>query len=208
MTTATGSPFTLDLGPRASEPPEGGGNTSLGTQLSLDVASGTREGRAQRDLATALLRLRRARLYEARSELERTTVGVSERVAEADSPDIRTGSAPASTAAETKPLQLLRRWDGIVLSVGEETFRARLFDPETSRPEVEADIYVSDVAAQDRDLLRMNAVFYWHMGYRDPDGDRERVSKIRFQRLPPKTEADLARARTRAEERRKLHHWA
>jgi hypothetical protein len=104
-------------------------------------------------------------------------------------------------------VDILQRWDGVVVDVGEETFRARLLDEATGRPQLEADIYISDVAEHDRPLLKHNGIFYWYVGYRDPHGDRERISKIRFRRLPPKTEADLKRAEHRASERRKLLGW-
>jgi|SRR5215208_1637599 len=117
-----------------------------------------------------------------------------------------TQATPAD--ALTPASEILQRWDGVVLGVNEETFRARLLDERTGRPRLEADVYVEDVSEHDRSLLRPGAVFYWHIGYRDPHGDRERFSRIRFQRLPPRTEADVARADRRARERRELLGYA
>jgi hypothetical protein len=181
-------------------------STSLRSQLTLGVAAGTREGRAERELAGALLRVSRAKSRsKTRADLGQTTLTFSEPVIERDAENLTVAEPLAEKQRE--PLEILQRWDGVVIAVGGETFRARLFDRSTATPEIEADVYISDVATQDRDLLRPNAVFYWHMGYRDPAGDRERVSKIRFQRLPAKTEMDIARARSRADARRKRHNW-
>jgi hypothetical protein len=117
-----------------------------------------------------------------------------------------TASTVQGTA--TRSIQILERWDGVVLSVGETVFRARLLDEKTGTPRVDAEIFISEVAPQDRALLVSGSVFYWHIGYRDPDGDHERISRIRFRRLPPKTPADLRRAERHATEIRSKFGWA
>jgi hypothetical protein len=102
---------------------------------------------------------------------------------------------------------ILQRWDGVVLDVGDKTFRARLLDESSGRPQIDADVFISEVPPHDQEMLRPGAVFYWHIGYRDPTGDRERVSRIRFRRLPPKTKADLRRAERRAASLRSQLGW-
>jgi hypothetical protein len=103
----------------------------------------------------------------------------------------------------------LRKWDGVVLSMRDDVFRARLFDESADEPEAEADIYVSEVPPQDRSLLTPGSLFYWHIGYRDtPSGDRERVSRIRFRRLPPPSAADRKRAVQKADELRASFGWS
>jgi hypothetical protein len=117
-------------------------------------------------------------------------------------------TAVEDQTAASQHVQLLERWDGIVLDVGDKTFRARLIDERGGRPRAEAEIFLSEVPPRDKALLRQGAVFYWHIGYRDPEGDRERVSRIRFRRLPPKTKADLRRAERLAEGIRTQFGWA
>jgi murein DD-endopeptidase MepM/ murein hydrolase activator NlpD len=181
------------------------GETSPRGQGSLREVADTREGRLERNLTSAALRLRDLRSRLEQYELEAETTGSVTLADEKDTP--ATTSSLTSSVLVDSQVEILQRWDGVVLSVGDETFRARLFDQRSGKPRVEADVYLSDVAEQDRSLLKPNATFYWHMGYRDPHGDRERVSKIRFQRLPPKSQADIRRAELRVAERRKLFGW-
>jgi hypothetical protein len=180
-------------------------------QLSLANIE-SREARRRRALASLLLNQRkaqaRARLNATVPRRAETRLPSPEGAKEREEREARETTAPPTTVEiAASPVAILQRWDGVVLEVNEETFRARLFDERTGRPRIEADIYVSDVPPHDRPLLRRNAIFYWHIGYRDPTGDNERFSRIRFARLPPKTESDLARAEQRAGERQKRFGW-
>ena len=99
----------------------------------------------------------------------------------------------------------LCRWRGRVTEVGEETFRAIIREMDQPRPEEEAEIYLSEVGAADRPLLRAGAIFYWSIGYRDTlAGQRRRESVIKFQRRPGWTEEDLQQARRWATRMRRL----
>jgi hypothetical protein len=155
-----------------------------------------------------------ARRSALRARLRAAVIAGTDRTA---SPEVRIDpnqdDTPATTASTVQAtsapsIQILERWDGVVISVGETAFRARLLDEKTGTPRVEADIFISEVAPQDRAMLVGGSVFYWHIGYRDPDGDHERISRIRFRRLPPKTAADLRRAERRATEIRGKFGWA
>lgn len=116
-------------------------------------------------------------------------------------------TAHASQKVAARGLQILERWDGIVQEVGESTFTARLLDQKSGRPRAETEVFIGEVPPYDRPLLKPGAVFYWHIGYRDPEGDHERVSRIRFRRLPPKTRADLKRAELAADKIRSQFGW-
>ena len=92
--------------------------------------------------------------------------------------------------------ELLQQFEGTVLSVDDEGFRARLVDRTTPShaPEI-ATFDLSDVSDDDRALLEPGAVFYWSLGYRvHPWGQRERASPLTFRRLPAWSRADLAAA--------------
>jgi hypothetical protein len=53
----------------------------------------------------------------------------------------------------------------------------------------------------DLELLETGAIFYWTVGYRLklPRGARERVSQIRFRRLPAWSRSEIAAAEERAD---------
>ena len=91
-------------------------------------------------------------------------------------PEIRNGHAPS---------RILGTWDGIVLSIGPRTFKARVAAIGADRPEQAAEFSLSDVSDEDSDLFRPGALFYWTISYRDlPYGRVGRLSEIRFRRLP------------------------
>jgi hypothetical protein len=94
----------------------------------------------------------------------------------------------------------LQRWEGFVAEVTSDSFIARLADLDaTAAPEEEAEILLLEVAEDDRHLVMPGAGFYWTIGYKDhPSGERERVSSVRFKRLPGLDARDLARARAAA----------
>ena len=103
----------------------------------------------------------------------------------------------------------LQRWEGYVEERTPDSFVARLVDVGDARAaEEEAEILLSEVSEDDLELVTPGAVFYWAIGYRDqPTGQRERVSTIRFRRLPGLTESDVQRARERAREIGKRVGW-
>ena len=82
-------------------------------------------------------------------------------------------------------VRVLARWTGRVEYVEDTTFAARISDanaPENPDEMVEMDI--SEVSSSDVPLLQPGAMFYWSIGYRDTeDGQRERVSTLRFARF-------------------------
>ena len=69
---------------------------------------------------------------------------------------------------------LLNKWQGQVLSVGEETFDAQLFDMAHPNVTERAEFLISDLPEDGRALLRPGAMFYWMIGYRD-EGTRQRT---------------------------------
>ena len=100
--------------------------------------------------------------------------------------------------------QALQKWHGHVLEVREDTFVARLTPTAGEGPEQEAELYVEEVAADDRWLIEPGAVFYWSIGYLDRPSGRLRVSILRFRRLPAWTYRELSSARQRANEFKNL----
>ena len=101
----------------------------------------------------------------------------------------------------TPRVTLLKHWEGYVQEVSNGSFVARLIDLEEDVPDEEAEIYLEEVTPDDRDLVAPGAVFYWMIGYRQQaSGQRERVSGIRFRRLPQLTQRDIELAKAQAQE--------
>lgn len=99
-----------------------------------------------------------------------------------------------------KPLDyeyiILQSWEGWVISKRAEEFTAVIKDlSNTENPNEEVVISIEEISKSDRDLIEAGAVFYWYIGYKDNDnGNRERVSNIRFRRLPGWSKKDFERA--------------
>jgi hypothetical protein len=95
---------------------------------------------------------------------------------------------------------VLQKFEGTVLSVGSDSFVARLVEKPNSVPEEEAEIPLAEVMPGDRELVKPGAVFYWVIGYRRAvHGQLSRSSVIRFQRMPSWSPAEVQRARQAAE---------
>jgi hypothetical protein len=100
------------------------------------------------------------------------------------------------------------RWEGVVLEVGQDAFRARLVDLDRKARDEEAEIFLTEVSEEDRPLLELGAVFYWSIGYHtDRSGQITRSSLIRFRRLPTWTKSELEAARREAESTSSTLGW-
>lgn len=89
-----------------------------------------------------------------------------------------------------------QKWEGTVLKMCNDSFVARLVDLTNSTVDEEAEFSLDEVPRPDRLLIELGAVFYWDIGYLDKvDGQRMRVSSIRFRRLPAWSVSELRHAR-------------
>jgi hypothetical protein len=109
---------------------------------------------------------------------------------------------PRMIQADNEPVDVFlphQTWRGEVLSVGEDSFIARLEDLHGVIPDEEAEILLEEIVSDDRDLVREGAIFYWAVGYLEKvRGQRLRASLIRFRRLPRMTHQDWLQARNLA----------
>lgn len=89
--------------------------------------------------------------------------------------------------------RVLQKWEGTVISVGDNEFVAVLRDlTDPSLPREEATFLVEEVPEPDLSLVSPGAIFYWNVGYETtPSRQIKRVSLIRFRRLPPWTLSDI-----------------
>lgn len=97
---------------------------------------------------------------------------------------------------------VLQDWEGVVETVGDESFTARLRDLTINErdPSEIAEFPVEDVSDDDRELLDVGAVFYVTVGRLiRSNGRQERFGRIVFRRLPGWTSSTLRRAEKRAE---------
>lgn len=96
--------------------------------------------------------------------------------------------------------RLLQQWEGTVteLAEGELTAELRdLTDPTNYREEAIFDL--DEVSPDDQALLALGAVFRWSIGYRtSAAGQRERVSQLRFVRIPGWRRSAIAEIKQRA----------
>lgn len=90
--------------------------------------------------------------------------------------------------------ETIQKWEGIVEEIFEDHFVARLYDltADISDTIEEADIQIDDVNLSDRVLIEEGAIFYLTLGKeRHKSGRIQKVSRIRFKRVPPMSEEDL-----------------
>jgi hypothetical protein len=104
---------------------------------------------------------------------------------------------------QSSRLEVLNTWEGAVISIDRQaqTFTARLYDLTNNTRDVsEAEFAIEDVSANDIDLLKVGGVFRWMIGYRKHSfGQRERISAIKFRRLPAWTFDDIKSAAAEGE---------
>jgi len=111
--------------------------------------------------------------------------------------------------SEHDSFEVLQKWEGVVTSVGTDSFVARLKDLSFySDEDEEAEFPIEEISQADIALLAPGAVFYWCVGYWDTViGQRRRASEIRFRRLPTWSKMQLQKARKEAEELSELLAW-
>lgn len=99
-----------------------------------------------------------------------------------------------SASAPQVEFRLLQQWEGTVVCLPGATFSAALRDlTDPKRPRELATFDIAEVSQDDRELLAPGAVFYWALGYETSEtGQRSRVSRMRFRRLPLWTRRDIA----------------
>src|ERR1700722_4226657 len=79
----------------------------------------------------------------------------------------------------------VQSWIGYILSVSEDSFLAKIEDPnEIHTTYEEAEFSIDDVEEEDKKLLLIGSVFYWSVGYEYRGGTKTKQSILRFKRLP------------------------
>lgn len=105
--------------------------------------------------------------------------------------DIPRGQPPEISAFEQE-----QTFGGCVIAVDPERhwFIARLVDETAGHADEEAEFEFREVVEDDRHLVLPGALFTWHIGLQWRHRQMQRVSDIRFRRLPAFSEASLQKA--------------
>jgi len=105
----------------------------------------------------------------------------------------------------------LQEWDGYILEVTEDTFRARLIDltnKTDSHVEEEVEISLNELDDESQSRLSVGTLLRWSIGYqRARSGQKTRVSKIIIRRLPVWREEEIQAAKRKALERSQKLEW-
>lgn len=96
--------------------------------------------------------------------------------------------------------RMLQQWEGKVVTVSKDIFVAIISNrTNPENPQEEVEIELSEISQDDISLVKPGSFFYWAVGYEDAPGiPRQRVSRIRFRRLPGWTTQEIKRAKQRA----------
>jgi hypothetical protein len=92
-----------------------------------------------------------------------------------------------------------QKWIGHVSEIGVQTFKANLKDLNTRSTDEVGEFDLTDISQEDKELLSIGAAFYWSVGLANQNGQIEKKSLIRFQRLKPWTFEDYEKALLNAE---------
>lgn len=137
-------------------------------------------------------------LHEQRPQTESTPMELHARQRDSTACNYEPGAQGSRKPNTT--FKLLRKWEGLVVGYGTQTFTARLRDlTEPGKAELTAELPISELSSAEQEWLAEGNVFYWMIGYRDEFGrPRQRVSEIRFRRLPAPSSVGRENAAERA----------
>lgn len=107
---------------------------------------------------------------------------------------------PHSSFTFPRSFHLLQQWEGRVEQRDSDTFVAVITDKSNvGNPDEEVELFLAEIEREELSFVRPGALFYWSVGYEDGPGiPRQRVSRIRFRRLPGITTRDILRAENNA----------
>jgi hypothetical protein len=105
----------------------------------------------------------------------------------------------------------LQRWDGYVLDIGPDSFRARLTDltnPSVQSDAEEVEVSLEELDADSRARLAPGRLFQWSIGYElSRSGQKTRFSRIVVRQLPIWTPSELDQARAEGKELAQAIRW-
>ena len=95
-----------------------------------------------------------------------------------------------------------QKWSGVVIAVDDEELTVRLEDlTNFDNPNEIVVLSRDEIDNNDQNLIQPGALFYWYIGYRQGiKYSKERISIIRFRRLPQWTKREIEEADKLAED--------
>lgn len=95
--------------------------------------------------------------------------------------------------------KVLQSWEGTLVEISGDVCRAIVQDSSLINNIEEITFSIEEISESDRELAVPGAIFYWYIGYEDHiDGQRNRVSTIKFRRIPAWSKNELKNAKVRA----------
>ena len=115
--------------------------------------------------------------------------------------------SPPAPRAAGDVYELREKFDGVVLSVGSDTFEARLYPSKDDGEPLEAEFSKDDLGINDRNILEPGTMFVLMIGYRTIGSSRRRESFFYLRRMPAMTDEQVSQASARASQYRDDLQW-
>lgn len=97
-------------------------------------------------------------------------------------------------AEEVQGFICLKKYDGVILSRGHNSFWARLQEDYGMLPVIEAEFDLAELPEADRVIATEGAPIVWTVGYETQGGTRKRQSILYVRRIAAATECELVRS--------------
>jgi len=107
---------------------------------------------------------------------------------------------PRETRPQLQRSRILQEWEGTVTDISSGSFTGRMKNlTHRDGPEELISFSFDEANDDDRDLIKLGAVFYLSVGYlTEPYGTRRTSSTLYFQRLPAWTTSEIGLAREKS----------
>ncbi len=89
---------------------------------------------------------------------------------------------------------VIQSWEGTVVEISDQSFEAELVDLSNRGAKETVEIEIDDVSEEDRSLIVKGSIFYMSFGKEVLNGQISNTSIIRFRRLPPLDDQQVARS--------------
>jgi len=100
-----------------------------------------------------------------------------------------------------------QKWIGHVEQIKNKTFIAKLTDLTNTTTYEMGEFDFDEISPEDMELVKIGATFYWSLGRSNNNGQIEKKSILRFQRVKNWEEEDYDRVLDRAEEKMQKLEW-
>jgi hypothetical protein len=98
-------------------------------------------------------------------------------------------------------------WIGYVIKIGGDGFEAKLIDKNQPGTYENASFDFKEISNEDKELIKIGAIFYWSVGYADINGQITKISLVRFKRSIEFSESEFDGIMDRADELSKKIRW-